>query len=379
MNTHPIPATVLLTLAPDQTASRVQIYTDGFTRKDIDRYAAADIFDARNDPDGPQDAWIVRYDFSDQRKIPRIGENRTEDYARSLLRRAHESRIRPCCIIPLRDLMFCAESGIDPLSPQGTHERLIRLDGYGPYCAAQGFGRSGSSDTFRSVRAVELPDGVLLFDTERLLGGDAFRALMQHCCDRFYDPGLSIDRLGVYDIPRLSAEFLLEGRAGSLNFHCGYRNRDFLITSLPAAYILDCSSILEGVPLRSYDMRPTADNYLRFCRREELLPEAWSPNYDMTALLRIAECGYPVKDVPEIWKRKAGSLRDFTDIAARYDPRRPNVLLEREARRRARALLESRYPDRRKPSAENTAPRQTLRAERLPDTLPVRSVKRHSI
>lgn len=89
----------------------------------------------------------------------------------------------------------------------------------------------------------------------------------------------------------------------------------------------------------------------------ELLPEAWSPNYDMTALLRIAECGYPVKDVPEIWKRKAGSLRDFTDIAARYDPRRPNVLLEREARRRARALLESRYPDRRKPSAENTAPR----------------------
>ena len=63
-------------------------------------------------------------------------------------------------------------------------------------------------------------------------------------------------------------------------------------------------------------MRPTADNYLRFCRREELLPEAWSPDYDMTALLRIAECGYPVKDVPEIWKRKAGSLRDFTDIAA---------------------------------------------------------------
>lgn len=61
---------------------------------------------------------------------------------------------------------------------------------------------------------VELPDGVLLFDTERLLGGDAFKALMQHCCDRFYDPGLSLDRLGVYDIPRLSAEFLLEGRAG---------------------------------------------------------------------------------------------------------------------------------------------------------------------
>ena len=198
MNTHPIPATVLLTLAPDQTASRVQIYTDGFTRKDFNRYAAADISDARNDPDGPQDAWIVRYDFSDQRKIPRIGENRTEDYARSLLRRAHESRIRPCCIIPLRDLMFCAESGIDPLSPQGTHQRLIRLDGYGPYCAAQGFGRSGSSDTFRSVRAVELPDGVLLLDPERLLGEDAFRALMQHCCDRFYDPGLSIDRLGVY-------------------------------------------------------------------------------------------------------------------------------------------------------------------------------------
>ena len=81
MNTHPIPATVLLTLAPDQTASRVQIYTDGFTRKDFDRYAAADISDARNDPDGPQDAWIVRYDFADQRKIPRIGENRTEDYA----------------------------------------------------------------------------------------------------------------------------------------------------------------------------------------------------------------------------------------------------------------------------------------------------------
>lgn len=150
---------------------------------------------------------------------------------------------------------------------------------------------------------------------------------MQHCCDRFYDPGLSIDRLGVYDIPRLSAEFLLEGRAGALNFHCGYRNRDFLITSLPAAYILDRSSILEGVPLRSYDMRPTADNYLRFCRREELLPEAWSPNYDMTALLRIAECGYPVKDVPEIWKRKAGSLRDFTDIAARYDPRRPECII----------------------------------------------------
>lgn len=172
MNTHPIPATVLLTLAPDQTASRVQIYTDGFTRKDFDRYAAADISDARNDPDGPQDAWIVRYDFADQRKIPRIGENRTEDYARSLLRRAHESRIRPCCIIPLRDLMFCAESGIDPLSPQGTHERLIRLDGYGPYCAAQGFGRPGGPDAFRSVRAVELPDGVLLFDTERLLGGD---------------------------------------------------------------------------------------------------------------------------------------------------------------------------------------------------------------
>jgi len=81
MNTHPIPATVLLTLAPDQTASRVQIYTDGFTRKDFDRYAAADISDARNDPDGPQDAWIVRYDFADQRKIPRIGENRTEHYA----------------------------------------------------------------------------------------------------------------------------------------------------------------------------------------------------------------------------------------------------------------------------------------------------------
>ncbi len=73
MNTHPIPATVLLTLAPDQTASRVQIYTDGFTRKDFDRYAAADISDARNDPDGPQDAWIVRYDFADQRKIPGSG------------------------------------------------------------------------------------------------------------------------------------------------------------------------------------------------------------------------------------------------------------------------------------------------------------------
>lgn len=95
---------------------------------------------------------------------------------------------------------------------------------------------------------------------------------MQHCCDRFYDPGLSLDRLGVYDIPRLSAEFLLEGRAGALNFHCGYRNRDFLITSLPGAYILDRSSILEGVPLRSYDMRPTADNYLRFCGGRSCTP-----------------------------------------------------------------------------------------------------------
>ncbi len=90
-------------------------------------------------------------------------------------------------------------------------------------------------------------------------------------------------------------------------------------------------------------MRPTADNYLRFCGRRKP-PEAWSPNYDMTALLRIAEQGYPVKDVPEMWKRKAGSLRDFADIAARYDPRRPNVLLEREARRRAGALLKTAIP-----------------------------------
>ena len=124
MNTHPIPATVLLTLAPDQTASRVKIYTDSFTREDLDRYLAIDISDAQNDPDGPKDAWIMRYDFPDQKKIPRLQENRTEDYARSFLHRAHESHIRPCYIAPLRDLMFCTKSGIDPLSPQGTHRAV---------------------------------------------------------------------------------------------------------------------------------------------------------------------------------------------------------------------------------------------------------------
>mgnify|MGYP007027432206 CR=1 FL=1 len=66
MNTHPIPATVLLTLAPDQTASRVQIYTDGFTRKDFDRYAAADIsaaeqfFCFRNTQFGDQCGFVLR-------------------------------------------------------------------------------------------------------------------------------------------------------------------------------------------------------------------------------------------------------------------------------------------------------------------------------
>ena len=68
-----------------------------------------DISDAQNDPDGPKDAWIMRYDFPDQKKIPRLQENRTEDYARSFLHRAHESHIRPCYIAPLRDLIVLYE------------------------------------------------------------------------------------------------------------------------------------------------------------------------------------------------------------------------------------------------------------------------------
>lgn len=379
MNTHPIPATVLLTLAPNQTASRVKIYTDGFTREDLDRYLAIDISDAQNDPDGPKDAWIMRYDFPDQKKIPRLQENRTEDYARSFLHRAHESHIRPCYIAPLRDLMFCTKSGIDPLSPQGMHERLIRLDGYRPYCEAQGFGRPDSPGSFRSIRAVELPNGVLLFDTERILGGDAYRALMQHCCDRFFDPGLSLDRLGVYDIPRLSAEFLLKDRAGALNFHCGYRNKDFLITSLPRTYILDRSSILEGIPIRSYDMHPTANNYLHFCEQEGLQPETWSSNYDITVLLRIIEQGYPTKGIPKIWEQKAGSLRDFSDIVARLNPQNPDHSIEQNVRQKAKTLLENRYPDRRKAPADNTVQQMSFQTEHCFDTSSPHPSKRHSI
>ena len=257
---------------------------------------------------------------------------------------------------------------------------MIRLDGYRPYCEAQGFGRPDGPGSFRSIRAVELPNGVtaVRYRTysrrRRLQSLDA--TLLR---PRFFDPGLSLDRLGVYDIPRLSAEFLLKDRAGALNFHCGYRNKDFLITSLPRTYILDRSSILEGIPIRSYDMHPTANNYLHFCEQEGLQPETWSSNYDITVLLRIIEQGYPTKGIPKIWEQKAGSLRDFSDIVARLNPQNPDHSIEQNVRQKAKTLLENRYPDRRKAPADNTVQQMSFRTEHCFDTSSPHPSKRHSI
>ena len=76
------------------------------------------------------DHWLFRCDLPDKKMIQTLGTFNNKDYPRRIGEIMGKQDLGPIEVLRLRDVAFCYEHGIDPLSDVGRHHNLIHNQDY---------------------------------------------------------------------------------------------------------------------------------------------------------------------------------------------------------------------------------------------------------
>lgn len=343
------PATVYLSVNPRAEADRVRVLSKPFEPEDFRRFLDGCLVQTPARP-RRSDNWVFGYEFPDGRELPPLAPGADHGNYFLLVRELAARRdLHPAQVASVRDACFCREYGIDLFSEQGQHEALEQTPGYKAFGTRFGiYGPQG--DRFPTCRAVDIGPGVLLYALGSSPGREAYRSLLQHCADRFYDPQLRIDSLRFYDLHTFLDTRLLEKNMGTLNFNFNHRPRNFSFGDLTRLPLLDKDLLHEGIFVKGYDMSPTSASYVRFLVGENLQPREPTRTYDIALLDHIVREGYPAERPNAELPFLSSYMRQFRDLAEQIveceDPEQMQDLQD-AARRRASHLLERDYPDRR--------------------------------
>ena len=351
------PATLLISVTPDSTIGLRQISTSPGDDDIFRRFIGGCLSETADMDRGP-DTWFFRYDFPDSTPLMQYAMNPAGDRSlRTVCRMASQAGIRPARVVRLRDARYCQREGLDPLAfDPGT----IRRSG------------DSSPGEFPTCRAVDTGRGVLLYDLEHPAGREAYRAFMQHCADRFFDPGMDIERMRLYDLHRCFDFSPLEERLAALNFDFRHRGHGFTMRDLHEMPLLGQEILQEGVAVGSYDMRPLAENYSRFVSEENVLLYNTHHTFSIAVLDHVARHGYPTWELTPEWVRVCPLSSQFDDLAGRIVSCRDSQQmdgLQDEARARAARLLDDCFPERRKallPTEAETVEQEIYHIPELP-------------
>lgn len=154
------------------------------------------------------DSWMMEYRFANPKQIPPFTNTDNSHYLSLLLPVTESSGIWPEHVIRLRDAVFCQMNGIDPLSPEGAHDRLLgyKFDDEKSREKYE-YLLSETCYDFPCWKALDTAYGVLLF-SESDRGAIAYQLYREYINLYCNDPKLKIDSLNEYRVPMFMTSFV---------------------------------------------------------------------------------------------------------------------------------------------------------------------------
>lgn len=350
MNQTMQPTTIFINVDQHAQTRQVRVLRKPYDQEDFRSFLHSSL---DNDSQGLMltEQRAFTYEFPDEEALPPLAPLADHSAYFFVLREiANKRGVKPRSVVSLRDAYYCREYGIDLFSEQGQHGTLLNAPGYKSIGTHFGIlGKEG--DGSATCRAVDIGDGVLLYDLSIMPGRDAYLSLLQHCADHYFDPALEMERLSFYDLYPFSLDDkVLIQHIGSLNFNFNHHNKNFSITQLRMQALLGNEVLAEALPVKEYDMSPTSACFFRYVMGEKVLLYAQSRNCDIAILDHMTRYGYPHPQPTAQWSFLSSYTNRFKDLAEQIvlceDPSR-GTRLQEHVRERAQGLLERDFPDRR--------------------------------
>lgn len=349
------PATLFAEINPKGTESMMMIYQGEASDSKFRQFINKSLTDSQNKNYYP-DHWIFRYDLpAGSRVIPAIRDS--DGSFRTFHVAAQRDNIFPAQILPLRDIAFCWEQGIDYLLPAGRHDRLMKDPDYHSFlinCETADHTKQGyrSKDhNFHTVRAVDIESGILLYDLSLPIGREAYKSFMQHCADHFFKQDMNdLCSLSLYDVHCFFDPKTYLSKLAALNFNFNHLGRSFSLRDLNSTALFSRDMRWEGVPVKEYDMRPLSTSFVEFINGEQIRLPIYSDSLNIALLDQIARAGYPTqKPSPELstFSPYIGRFKDIEDRMMKRDDPTDLPTLQRQAQARAKKILDTEFPGRR--------------------------------
>lgn len=288
-----IPMSVFVALDKDgnplemKSAGREQVDYKSFVKQVARRHGRGDHI---------PDIQIQKYEFPNQWKVPQSGGDKNRYYRDKLLPAAEKQGVKAAGQIGLRDAVYTIKSGLPLFDATTEHGKLARRKDYKEFIAhnEQGRWQEFMQGKANKYTAVATDRGVMLF-SQTTMGEKALHSYMQECARNFFDPARGTETLKLYEVTNPTAEVAdmadnyidkvsrRDQRSDDAGLH-------FSRCEATSDKMLD-RSVLEGaVCTEKYDMRPDFHNLDRFTGENTLVVD--QKNYDVAALLYIAENGY---------------------------------------------------------------------------------------
>lgn len=152
---------------------------------------------------------MFRFDFKDKSKIPEIMATDNADYLQRLCPVLKQEKIHPSSVVRLRDVAFCEERGIAPLSASAEHSVLAENEDYKRLAHRYGMDghviRSGLA-AFPTCTVVKYGKNVLLFSKDKA-GDEALNKFLQERTTDFFNKKARPEELHIYEVAPLDAAF----------------------------------------------------------------------------------------------------------------------------------------------------------------------------
>lgn len=274
--------------------------------------------------------------------------------------------IFPEGIVRLRDAVFCREHDL-PVTTE--HAVLVGHSAYAAYMR-----QVDDPDLqlvlprFKAWTAVETPKGILLFSqTEQ--GERRFRNFMQYVADHFYNTAFAVDELRIYDLPHFdpSLKRLVNKlpMLGPTDYLADRPDEQWPVRVMAETTVLGNAAIRTRL-----DMAPTWQNYHRLTDPNgDFKLHARQPNGEIANLLFVQERGCLPDGFADFYPFGTGLREVFRPIEKALGDaptREEAAALQRDARRTATFLLNTRYPQRREIPEAVERVTTTLRVPPLP-------------
>lgn len=296
------------------------------------------------------DSWIFKYDIPAGSKGIQSVRQCADDFRIFHLFTQREG-ITATRILPLRDVAFCQEQGLDFLSPEGRHDRLMNDPDYHSFLNSDKiYTGQRTPDKLRTAHAIDIGSGVLLYDFKHPIGREAYKSFMQHCADHFFDREMTgFDKMSLYEVQCFFDQETIVRKLGALNFNPLYFGRNFRLNHLSTDSLYDHALCLEGLFIKEYDMQPTATAFVEFLAGEGVRASVHTNSLNIAVLDQIAREGFPLQPSSELrsFSPFLARFKDLEDQIKNCENTENMLSLQRLAKLRAQEILNEEFPQRR--------------------------------